>query len=117
MSGLFALAALVAVPLAALGIARLGRTVPESLAPTKPEEKPGRPNVVGEIEGGSEPGGTPVVLGLFGAAAAVGALIAAFVFPPAYVAAVLVFGLVSLLGLVALFVHYRAHHPIDPWTD
>ena len=60
-------------------------------------------------EGESEPGGTLVVLGLFAILGLLGVLVAAFVFPPGYVAAVLVFGLVSLLGLVVLYVHFRAH--------
>ena len=119
--GLFALAALVAVPLAALGLARIRHPETEGASPAKEEAEakpaPRRPNVVGENEDGSEPGGTLVVLGLFGGIATIAILIAAFVFPPGYVAAVLTFGIVSLLGLVVLYVHYRAHHPLDHSTD
>ena len=113
--GLLALAALTAVPLAAFGLARARkRHEPEPPPEPKPLEakKPasgGRPNIAEDADG-SEPGGTLVVLGMFGILAALATLVAAFVFPPGYVAAVLVFGLVSLLGLVVLYVHFRAHH-------
>lgn len=113
---LLGLAALVAVPLAAFGLAR----ATHSPAPAQKEEdapKEDRPNVAGENEEGSEPGGTLVILGLMGVLAALATLVAAFIFPPGYVAAVLSFGIVSLLGLVVLYVHYRAHHPLDHSTD
>ncbi len=62
-----------------------------------------------EIIGGSEPGGTLVVFGLLGLIAAVFLAVAVFVFPPSVVAACLTFGPVSLLGLVVLYVHFKAH--------
>ena len=108
-NALLALAALVAVPLAALGVSRVVRhDDPPATEPPPKKDEP-RPTVDEEEEGRSEPGGTLVVLGLFGILAALGTLVAAFVFPPGYVAAVLVFGLVSLLGLVVLYVHFLAH--------
>ena len=108
---LLALAVLAAVPLVALGISRAVHC--ESTTEPKPSEEKksdsnARPNVANESAESSEPGGTLVVLGLFAVLAALGTLVAAFVFPPGYVAAVLVFGLVSLLGLAVLFVHFRA---------
>ena len=115
--GVFALLALAAVPLAALGIVKAAHR--EALPPEGPSApapasaKPDRPTLGEDREGESEPGGTLVVLGLFAILGLVGVLVAAFAFPPGYVAAVLVFGLVSLLGLVVLYVHYRAHASKD----
>lgn len=110
--GLLAVAAIAAVPLAALGLSRAIHRVPIPETEPPEEKKPAskeRPNVANENAEGSEPGGTLVVLGLFAILAAAATLVAAFAFPPGYVAAVLVFGLVSLLGLAVLYVHYRAH--------
>jgi len=54
------------------------------------------------------PGGTMVVFALFAIVAAPLMLIAVFIFPPAYVAAVLAFGPVTLLGGLTLVVHFRS---------
>jgi hypothetical protein len=49
-----------------------------------------------------------VVFALFAIVAAPLMLIAVFIFPPAYVAAVLAFGPVTLLGGLTLVVHFRS---------
>ena len=54
------------------------------------------------------PGGTAVVFALFAIVAAPAILMAMFIFPPAYVAAVLAFGPVTAIGALTLAVHFRS---------
>ena len=61
-----------------------------------------------EMEDESKPGGIVVVLALFTIFALPAGLLATFVFPPAYVAALLAFGPVTLLGFGTLVIHFRA---------
>jgi hypothetical protein len=81
-------------------------------APTEIVEKPvprvGHPPVV-EAQFGSEPGGTLVMLSLIAFTFSLLVLILFFALPHGFMATLLVFGPVSLLGLAVLFVHFRAH--------